>query len=159
MKRCDAALGALFAVIAVVVVGRDCGHPLLAKDANQPPCHGRLSGRRVADDAEDDGARHGSLLAIERSAQGRLRVTGCSYGPALALTSVLVDPSAPGLSSVSLKTELRRMSSASIVTRSRFVSFLFESNRRVAWRKRARSIALRMLRPWANLGRCTRTSM
>ena len=59
MQRRDAALGALLAVIAVVVVGGDGRHLLLAEDANQPAGHGRLSGRRIADDAEDDGARHG----------------------------------------------------------------------------------------------------
>jgi len=51
--------------------GNDEADELLAKDANQTTGHGCLSCRRIADDAEDDGARHELLLAGERSAPGR----------------------------------------------------------------------------------------
>jgi hypothetical protein len=60
MQRGDVALGALLSVVAVVVVRGDGRHLMLAEDAHETTRHGRLSCRRVADDAEHDGARHGS---------------------------------------------------------------------------------------------------
>jgi hypothetical protein len=54
----DLKLGPLAAVVAVVVVGADVGHVLLAQDAHQAAADRRLAARRVADDTEDDRARH-----------------------------------------------------------------------------------------------------
>ena len=58
MQRCDPELGALPAVVAVLVVDADVGDVVLAQHAHQPPGDGRLAGRRIADDAKDHGTRH-----------------------------------------------------------------------------------------------------
>ena len=118
VQRRDAALGALAAVVAVVVVGGDVRDVLVAEQPHEPARDRRLAGGRVADDAEDDGTGHGSLA----------------------------------------KTELRRMSSDSMVMSSSRESWPPRSNRRAAWRRRARSIALRMLRALAKRGWAMRRS-
>src|SRR5262249_43693094 len=57
-QRRDVPLRALLAVVAVVVVGADVGDVVLAEHADEAAREGRLARRRVADDAEDDRARH-----------------------------------------------------------------------------------------------------
>ena len=67
VQRRDVPLGALPAVVAVVVVGADVRDVLLAEHAHEAAGEGRLARRRVADDAEDDRPCHGaSLLARAR---------------------------------------------------------------------------------------------
>ena len=58
MQWGDPELGALLAVVAVVVVDADMGDVFLAQHADQPPGDGGLTGRRIADDPEDHGTRH-----------------------------------------------------------------------------------------------------
>ena len=58
VERGDVALGALTPVVAVVVVGAERGHVVLAEDAHESAGHGRLPGSGVADDAEHHRARH-----------------------------------------------------------------------------------------------------
>ena len=70
MKGRDALLLALLTVVLVVVVHPDVGDVLLAEDLDEALRDGRLPGRRVADDAEDDGARHVFLPVRSR---GRVR--------------------------------------------------------------------------------------
>ena len=53
VQRRDVPLGALLAVVAVVVVGADVRDVVLAEHAHEAAREGRLAGRRVADDAED----------------------------------------------------------------------------------------------------------
>src|SRR5918996_1277667 len=64
IERGDAPLGALLAVVAVIVVGADVRDLLLAEDADEAAGEGRLARRRVADDAEYGwpGQRSRSLL-------------------------------------------------------------------------------------------------
>ena len=58
MQRRDAELGALLAVVAVVVVDAGVGHRVFAEGAHETSGHRGLAGRRVADDAENDRSRH-----------------------------------------------------------------------------------------------------
>jgi hypothetical protein len=58
VQRRHAQLGALLAVVAVIVVGAGMGDRVLAKGAHQAPGDRGLAGRRVTDDAEDDRPRH-----------------------------------------------------------------------------------------------------
>src|SRR5918996_721578 len=58
IERGDAPLGALLAVVAVVVVGADVRDLVLAEDADEAAGEGRLARRRVADDAEYGGPGH-----------------------------------------------------------------------------------------------------
>src|ERR1700739_4617507 len=58
MQWRDAELGPLLAVVAVVVVGADVRDLLLAERPHQTTRDCGLARRRVADDAEDDWARH-----------------------------------------------------------------------------------------------------
>lgn len=60
MQGRDHHVGALLAVVPVVVVGADVGDVLLPEHADEPAGQGRLSGRGVADDAEDHWSWHGS---------------------------------------------------------------------------------------------------
>src|SRR5919106_3077417 len=55
IERCDVPLGALLAVVPVVVVGADVGDLVLAEDPDEAAGEGRLARRRVADDAEYGG--------------------------------------------------------------------------------------------------------
>ena len=132
MQRRDVALGALPAVVAVVVVDADVRDVVLAEHAHEPAREGRLAGRRVADDAEDDRPAHGRLAHIAPRA-GVVVVLGLA---------ILGEDAA------------RRMSSGVIVISSSRVSSPSRSaKRRFACRSRARSIELRTLRPWAKRGR------
>src|SRR5205814_1584146 len=132
VERRDVALGALPAVVAVVVVDADVRHVVLAEHADEPAGEGRLAGRRVADDAEGDRARHYAAPAIGSSSSG---------------------------SRSSAKTLDLRMSSGLIVIKtSRLRTPCPSPKSRFAWRRRARSIELRTLRPCANRGRVTRRS-
>ena len=63
IERRDVPLGPLAAVVAVVVVDADVRDVLLAEHADEPAREGRLAGRRVADDAEDDRASHAARLS------------------------------------------------------------------------------------------------
>jgi hypothetical protein len=58
MQRGHPELGALLTTKPVIVVGADMSHVLLAEHTHQATRDGGLSGRRVTDDAKDDGARH-----------------------------------------------------------------------------------------------------
>jgi hypothetical protein len=102
VQRRDAALGALAAVEAVVVVRGDVGHVLVAQQPHQPARDRRLAGGGVPDDPEDDRAWHVLLRA-------QLRFPG----------ACAAEPFAPRSPSSSAKTELARMSAASIVMSSR----------------------------------------
>jgi hypothetical protein len=51
VQRGDRALGALAAVVAVVVVGGDVRDVLVAQQPHEPARDRRLAGGRVADDA------------------------------------------------------------------------------------------------------------
>ena len=67
MQRRDRALGALPAVVAVVVVEADVRHLVLAEDAHEPARDRGLAGGGVADDAEDDRAGPLTFRARARS--------------------------------------------------------------------------------------------
>src|SRR3954452_11796541 len=58
VQRRDVVLLALLTVVAVVVVEGDVRHLLLAENPHESARDGRLARRRVADDAQDDGAWH-----------------------------------------------------------------------------------------------------
>src|SRR4051794_16182305 len=132
MERCDVALGALLAVVAVVVVDADVRDVVLAQHPDEPACQGRLARGRVADDAERDRARAHAAPGIGPSSSG---------------------------SRSSAKTLDLRMSSGVIVIRSSRLRMPVPSPKsRFACRSLARSIELRTLRPCANRGRVTRRS-
>jgi hypothetical protein len=58
MQRRDVVLGALPAVVTVVVVGRDVRDVALAEHPDQAAAERRLAAGGIADDAEDDRAGH-----------------------------------------------------------------------------------------------------
>ena len=58
MERRDVALGPLLAVVAVVVVGAEVRHLVVAEDTHEPARDRGLPGPGVTDDAEHDRPRH-----------------------------------------------------------------------------------------------------
>ena len=58
VKRCDAQLGALTAVVAVVVIGVEARRVLIAEDADQAARQRRLARARVTHDSEHDRPGH-----------------------------------------------------------------------------------------------------
>src|SRR5918996_3333769 len=77
IERSDVPLGALLAVVPVVVVGADVRDLVLAEDADEAAGEGRLARRRVADDAEYGGPGHRSRSLAASSRPCRLRADGC----------------------------------------------------------------------------------
>ena len=59
MQRRESQLHPLLAVVAVVVVGRHVRDLILPEDPDEPSRQRRLTGCRVADDAEQDRTGHG----------------------------------------------------------------------------------------------------
>ena len=58
VERCDVPLGALPPVVAVVVVGAEVRHLVLAEHPDEPARDRGLSRPGIADDAEHHRARH-----------------------------------------------------------------------------------------------------
>ena len=83
MERRDVALGALLAVVPVVVVGAEVGDLVVPEHADEAAGDGGLPRAGVADDAEHDRTRHQRLTGT----RGRLLL-----GPQTSLEGLAVIP-------------------------------------------------------------------